>query len=179
MVDPLVARRWSYRGLYLLLALTVFFFKLLPVTPMPRGVPGPDLMLCLTFVWVLRRPDFLPALFIAAVYLLEDLLFLRPPGLWAVIVLLACEFLRGRVILMREMSFLMEWALVALVLIGMLVLNRTVLAIAVVPQVGLGPAVAQVVLTALAYPLVVAASTRLLGVRRPVSGTIDSMGARL
>ena len=50
----------------------------------------------------MRRPDFLPVLLIGAVVLLEDLILLRPPGLWTALVILATEFVRARAALTRR-----------------------------------------------------------------------------
>ncbi|MFC7703232.1 rod shape-determining protein MreD [Plastorhodobacter daqingensis] len=179
MAEQLATLRWAYRGLYLLLAAAIFFFKLLPISSLPLGIPGPDVMLCITLAWVMRRPDYLPAALIAAVYLLEDLLFMRPPGLWAFAVLLGSEFLRSRMALLREVSFAMEWIMVATVLVAMGLLNRLVLTLAMVPLVGLGPAVAQIGMTILAYPLVVALSGWAFGMRKPATGEVDALGRRL
>jgi len=41
--------------------------RILPLSTEPGSVPGPDVVLCLTFAWVLRRPEYVPALLIAAV----------------------------------------------------------------------------------------------------------------
>jgi rod shape-determining protein MreD len=49
--------------------------------------------------------------------LLADLLFLRPPGLWAAIVVLGHEFLRNREQGLRDMPFFVEWGLVASLLL--------------------------------------------------------------
>lgn len=179
MAEQIVTLRWAYRGLYFSLFALVLFFKLLPLSVLPLGIPGPDLMLCLTMAWVLRRPDYLPALLIALVYLFEDLMFMRPPGLWALMVLLGTEFLRSRVALLREVTFLVEWAMVASVLIGMGLVNRFLLALAMVPQVGLGLAAMQLGITILAYPAIVALSTMAIGVRKPATGEVDALGRRL
>ena len=46
---------------------------------MPARWPGPDLIAVrLTLAWVLRRPDYVPALLIALVVLVEDLLLHAP-----------------------------------------------------------------------------------------------------
>ena len=71
----------------------------MPAAPGETGLdlatwPAPDLMLALTLAWVVRRPDLLPAPLIAAYFFVEDILMMRPPGLWALIVLGATEFLR-------------------------------------------------------------------------------------
>lgn len=170
MVDPLTTRRWSYRGLFIGLAAVILFTRLLPLSTLPAIIPGPDLLLCLCFAWVLRRPDFLPVLVVALVFLAEDILLMRPPGLWTLIVLLASEFLRDRAAQLREAPFLAEWTLVAAAMLAMLILNRFVLAVFMVPQTGLGLTLMQAMASILAYPLVVLVSQRLLRVRWTGSG---------
>ena len=73
MGDSLPASVWAHRGLYAALALALLFLRLLPLGSIAGAWPGPDLLVCLTFAWVLRRPDYTPVLLIAAVLLLEDL----------------------------------------------------------------------------------------------------------
>ena len=75
---------------------------------------GPDLMLAFTFAWVLRRPDYVPVLLIAAIFLLEDMLLMRPPGLWtADRADRDRDPARSREPRPREMPFMAEWAMVA------------------------------------------------------------------
>ena len=176
MIDPVTARRWTYRALFVALAALLLFLRLLPLSTLPARIPGPDLMLCITFAWVLRRPDFVPALAIVAVFVIEGMLAMRPPGLWALFVLLGSEFLRDRAGAMRGLPFLAEWATVTAVMAIMLLANRLVLALVMVPQTGLGPTLLQLLTTVAAYPLVVAASHLALGLRAP--GELDGMRSR-
>lgn len=176
MIDPVTARRWTYRALFVALAALLLFLRLLPLSTLPARIPGPDLMLCITFAWVLRRPDFVPAVAIVAVFVIEDMLAMRPPGLWALFVLLGSEFLRDRAGAMRGLPFLAEWATVTAVMAIMLLANRLVLALVMVPQTGLGPTLLQLLATVAAYPLVVAASHLALGLRAP--GELDGMRSR-
>ncbi len=145
---------------------------------LPTAWPGPDLMLAFTFVWVIRRPDYVPVLLIAAIFLLEDMLLMRPPGLWTLIVLIATEILRDRAAQTREMPFMAEWAMVAIVLIGMVVVNRLMLAIVLVPRPGVGLTLMQVAATTLAYPLVVLVSHSGLKLRRAAAGEAGRIGGR-
>lgn len=179
MAEPVERRIWAYRGLYLGLALLTLFLKLLPLGGLPGGLPWPDLLLCLTMAWVLRRPEYLPALLIAGVYLMADFLLMRPPGLWALLVLLGTEFLRSRSTLTRELTFIMEWMMVAGVIAAMVIGMRLVLAVAMVPQAPLDMTLAQLTLTILAYPLVVLISSYVLNVHKPATGEVDAMGRRL
>lgn len=179
MIDPAAAQLWTYRAAFAGLAAMVLFVRILPLGGTVGGFPGPDLMLCLSLAWVSRRPDFLPALLIAAVVLAEDLVLMRPPGLWAALVLLATEFLRGRAAITRQLGFLAEWFLVAVVMFAMLVAYRLVMALAFLDQPGFGYAFAQMVMSALFYPLVAGGLQVALGLRKPLTGEVDAFGRRL
>ncbi len=164
---------------FLAIAATGIFVALLPVHPGQISFPGPDLVLCLALVWVVRRPDVLPLWPIAAITLLGDFLFQRPPGLWTALVILATEFLRGRAILMRDLPFLMEWAIVAAVLSTASLAYRAVLAVTLVGPPPLGPALAHLALTVLAYPVLMVLSRLAFGVDKIAPGEVDDMGRRL
>lgn len=179
MVDPLRTALWLYRGLFVVLALVLLFLKLLPLGSLAGTLPGPDLLLCLIFAWVIRRPDYLPVLLIAAIVLLEDFLLMRPPGLWAGLVIVGTEFIRSRVGLTRELSFPAEWALVGAVMFGLLLAYRLAFVVSFMPQPALGFALLQTVWSVLCYPLVVAASRFAFDLRKPAMGEVDAYGRRL
>ena len=198
MVDPRTARLWSFRTLYAGLAVLIILFGLLPLSaapdgwPLPDAVvqmmpdwlhphdwPGTDLLLVLTLVWVLRRPDYVPVMMIAAVFLLDDLVAYRPPGLWTAIVLVATEFLRARESGTRDLPFWGEWAMVAAVMLAMVAVNRLVLAIFMVPQVALGLDLILLAMNVLPYPLAATAVNLALGLYRAAPGEVDSWGRRL
>jgi rod shape-determining protein MreD len=179
MVDPVAGRLWLYRGLFVGLALVLLFLRLLPIGGQAGQWPGPDLLLCLMLAWVTQRPDYLPAILIAGVVLLEDLILMRPPGLWAAIVVLATEFLRGRSALTRELGFLAEWLLIAGLMLAMLIGYRVVMTVAFLDQPAFGYAFAQVAMTALCYPLIVGILHAALHLRKPSTGEVDAFGRRL
>lgn len=179
MVDPITTRRWLYRALFLALAAVFLFGRMLPLSTLPSAWPGPDLLLCLAFAWVLRRPDFLPVLTVAVVFLLEDMLLMRPPGLWTLIVLFATEFLRDRAALTRDLPFFVEWALIGAVMLATLVAYRLTLALFMVPQSGLGLSLIQLLASVTAYPFVVLFSHRALGIRWVVPGEVEALEHRL
>ena len=108
MVDPIRATRLAHRLLFVGIVAVLIFIRILPLSSMPSSIPGPDLALGLTLAWVLRHPDYVPAVTIAGVFLLEDLLFMRPPGLWALIVLAGTEFVRAREVVTRDLPFLFQ-----------------------------------------------------------------------
>ncbi len=190
---------WYYRGVFVALALILLFFRLLPLgAPSastlwsalpnwilgafgvePRPWPGPDFLMCLTIAWVMRRPDYLPALLIALVFLVEDMILLRPPGLWAALMLVATEFLRARAALTRELSFTVEWLLASGIMLGLMLVYRLVFAVSLMPQPGFGFALLQTVWSILCYPLVVILFSTLLDLRKPATGEVDNYGRRL
>jgi rod shape-determining protein MreD len=196
MIDGATRDIWLHRVLFLAIALGLLFWRLLPLplaeagSCMPEAtfcrfwvwldrVPGPDLLLCLIFAWTMRRPDYLPVLLIAAVVLLEDLLLMRPPGLWTALVLMSSEFVRGRVALTRELNFAVEWLLVTGLMFAMIVIYRLIFAMVLLPQPGLGFALVQLFWSVLFYPAVVYLSRVVLDLRKPAMGEVDAYGRRL
>lgn len=170
---------WLMRGWFLLLATLIMFFHLLPLNTAPRAWAGPDLLIAFVFAWGLRRPDFVPILSIAAIMLMADLMFQRPPGLLALLVLMGAENLRLRFAGLREASFAGEWIAVCIVLIAITVANRMVLAILAVQQAPLGLTLMQMLMTIAVYPLVVLLTQSVFGVRMLTPSDVDAKVTRL
>lgn len=170
---------WVMRSFYVLLCMIVVFVHLLPVNTTPNGWVGPDLVLAITLAWVLRRPEFVPPILVAVVFLLTDLLFQRPPGLWAALVLLGSETLRARAPGLRELTFPVEWLTVATTLVGMTLAYRVILALLLVDRAPFVLSLMQLLMTLLAYPVVVWLSHVLFGVRKLAPGDLDALGRRL
>ena len=80
MTDLSRSRLWLMRMGFVALGLVILFFHLLPLETTPRGWAGPDLLLGFACEGGLRRPEYVPALFLALVFLLADLLLKRPPA---------------------------------------------------------------------------------------------------
>lgn len=179
MVDPVTASRLAYRTLFVALAALVLFLRILPLSAMPARWPGPDLILCLTFVWLTRRADYLPAWIIVAVFLVDDLMSMRPPGLWTLLALGATEFVRSREVFLRDLPFALEWAIFAAAAMVMTVANRLVLSLFMVPQGGFDMAILEVLSTLAAYPFVAAGVVWVFGLRRAVAGQTDALGHRV
>lgn len=178
MASTSPARIWTMRAAYPALALLIMFFHLLPLDTEPRHWAPPDLLLLLAMSWSLRRPDFVPALSIALVMLLADLLFQHPPGLMALLTVLGCGFLKARAQPHRESTFASEWLTVALVLTAIATLNRLVLALFGVAQAPVSLTVIQIVMTILAYPLAVWVSQSILGVRKLSPAEAETLVSR-
>lgn len=195
MIDGATREVWAHRILFVVLALVFMFFRLLPLGEVidPCGpedtgcrlvawfshMPGPDLLLCIIFAWTMRRPDYLPVLLIAAVVLLEDLIVLRPPGLWTGLVVLVSEIIRSRVALTRELNFGVEWLLVSAMMVVLLIVYRLAFGLVLLPQPPFGFAMVQVLWSILCYPLVVFLSRVVLDLYKPGMGEVDAYGRRL
>jgi rod shape-determining protein MreD len=179
MAEHSPGKLWTMRALYIGLALFVMFLHLLPMQIMPSRFAGPDVLTALTFAWCLRRPDYVPALSIALVMLLADMLFQRPPALWALLVLLATEFLKRRGRQVRENTFAAEWLAAAGTLLVITLLYQLTLAILIISHGMPSLTVMQYVMTVLAYPLVAAVSYLAFGVRRTTPGEYDHTGRPL
>lgn len=179
MVDPAPGNKWLYWAMFIGLFGLIIFVQLIPMQTMPRSWSPPDLLICLCYAWVLRRPEYMPVLLIAFVMLLSDMLLMRPPGLMAALFLLGAEFLRSRTDLMRGLPFVLEWALVAGVLTAVMAANRVALIVVVTPRPPLTLSLTQLLTTLLAYPLVVLFSRYIIGVRKIAPGEVDAWGHRI
>ena len=140
--------------------------------------PAPDLLIAFALAWSVRRPDYVPALLLAVAFLLTDLLLQRPPGLWALLALLACENMKTRGRTLRDSTFGAEWLAVSVWLIAILMLNRIVLSLLLVPPPQWSLSLFELAVTILTYPAVVFVTHALMGVRKSAPGDLDSMGNR-
>lgn len=179
MAEAPRARLWIGRATWAALMLGMVFLRLLPLDTLPRNWAPPDLMLAITLVWAARRPDFLPVWLVGLVFFGADLLFQRPPGLWAALVVLLTEWLRRRAAGFRSLPFLLEWMTVAIGVAGITIAYRSVLFATMTPQAPLHLTVVQAALTVLCYPAVVGLAHLVFGVSRPAPGAVDSLGHRI
>lgn len=179
MVESAQARRWLFRLAYALIALVLVVVRLLPLGSDAGDWPGPDLLLCLTLAWMLRRPDYLAPWLIAFVVLAEDLLLMRPPGLWTALVVMATEFLRSRTAFTRELSLPAEWLLMSGVMLTLAVGYRIAFTVAFLPQPPLGFSMMQVVASIICYPFVVWMSALAFKLHKPATGEVDAYGRRM
>jgi rod shape-determining protein MreD len=178
MNDHSAYRVWLMRAAFVGLALLILFVHLLPLNSAPSNWALPNLMMGFAFAWSVRRPEYVPAILLGLVLLLGDLLLQRPPGLWAVIVLLACESLKAKAPTLRVATFFTEWATVAGLIIGATVVNRVILAVLLVDVPGLWLTFVQMGLTVIFYPAFVFVTHAIMGVRKSAPGDLDMLGGR-
>ncbi|WP_322889976.1 MULTISPECIES: rod shape-determining protein MreD [unclassified Yoonia] len=178
MAEVADSATWARRVVFVLLACMIAVAQLVPLNLEPATWAAPDLLLAMTCVWVARRPDYLPVYIVAAVFFMTDLLFQRPPGLWAALVIMLTEAIRTRHRELRNMSFVAEWAFVGLGLVAITLANRIVLAIVMTPQAPFGLTVMQLGGTVAIYPLVALVAYYLFGVSHPAPGDMRKIGQR-
>lgn len=174
MTEQTFTRLWGMRLTFALVVCIVLFFHLLPLETTPRRWVGPDMLIAFAFAWSLRRPEYVPSLALAALFLMADLLLLRPPGLWAVCAFLACENLKSRSRGLRDSSFASEWLTVCIMLVVVAVAYRLGLIITLLDPPAFGLSVFELVMTMLFYPVVVAITHGILGVRKAAPGELDA-----
>ena len=179
MNDLSLTRLWAMRGAFLLLTLVILFFQLLPLDTTPRQWAGPDLLICFACAWSLRRPEYVPAASLALAFLLSDLLLQRPPGLWALLALLGCENIKSRGRTLRDASFATEWLTIGTIIVLITLAERLGLALALAPVPSLTLSLSELVMTLLFYPLIVAVTHWLMGVRKTAPGDLDARGQRV
>ena len=162
-----VSRVWLFRAGFFLLAGFAGFVQLLPLDIGPGDwVPGQELVLVMALAWVVRRPEYVPALLLAAVFLIADILFMRPPGLWAALVVLAGEFLRRRRARAFAATLFTEWVLIAMVILVMKGVEVVMLLLSGASHADMDMTIMHLGLAILLYPVVVLLSERVLGVRK-------------
>ncbi len=169
------ANRWIYGLSYFGLSMGLVLLHILPTDIGPDGYPGPDLLLCITFAWVLRRPQYLPVGLVAGVFLLTDILYMRPPGLWSALVVLAVEYLRGQEPRLRELPLPVELVTVSVALAVLHLADYLILLLLGVPQAHFGPVLLQMISTIFAYPMVVVLALLGLKVQKRDPATFDAV----
>jgi rod shape-determining protein MreD len=158
-------RVWSLRTMFVAIVFLILLRALLPIRLDPPAIPGPDLLVCLIFAWVWRRPDVMTAWLIVFSMLLADFLFQRPPGLWTALVLIGSESLRRQTMREGEKTHAFEFGVVALIIASMILMQRIILFVLLVPQPPLGAMLLHLLTTLAIYPVVVVFSIYIVGVR--------------
>ncbi|QDY69612.1 hypothetical protein [Qingshengfaniella alkalisoli] len=179
MADNRLLDRVVHGLIYVGLCGCALFVRLLPLPPMLPNLPAPEIMLCLTLAWMLRRPDYLPAWLITVMFLLSDFFLYRPPGLNALIVTAICTLLRSRNPAPRPVPFTVEIALITGLVLSVVTANWLAQALLFIQHPSYWRTIAVVPVTVLAYPFTLALSHYVIGIRRlkPRYGRIRGLRA--
>ena len=172
------ARPWTMRIAFAALIVVILFFHMLPLQTATGGWIWPDFILAFALAWSVRRPDYVPLALLALLFLLADLLLQRPPGLWAALALVACSQMQQQARSLRDASLATELMSAAAWIVGVGIGYRIVLAVLLVDMPSLAPALLQIVITVMAYPVVVGITHALMGVRKSTPHDMGSAGVR-
>lgn len=176
MAERADSKTWARRGVFVFAAFVLIVVDLVPLDMRPSLWVSPDLLLAATLVWVARKPEHIPVFVIAMLFLLTDFLFMRPPGLWAALVVILTEMIRRRHREFRDMPLLIEWGTIAFGVAAITIVNRVILAVVMSPQATLGLTLIEMIVTILIYPVIVLVAHFAFGVTRTSPGEIGSKG---
>ena len=146
---------WLYRLVYFVLCFMILGTSSVPGMLVNIPVYGPDLIYCLTAVWLVRRPDHLPPYLVVGIFLLRDILLGLPPGLWTAAMLATGLLLNVLHAWLKTRSFVTEWAVVSVSYMVMLLGMQAAQAVALLPFSPLEHLAMKTVTTTVFYPLVV------------------------
>ncbi len=178
MAERNATQIWTMRALYAAICSAVIMFHLLPLGQIGWITFSPDIILCLTLAWVVRRPEYAPILLIAAVALLADLLLMRVPGLWTALVVLLADRVGRQRHRMRSTGFGVEWFRVSVGIAMLFILEHLALNLLFVDRPPLPASVLQLSATLIVYPVVVAVSAGVFRVRKPALIETSPSGRR-
>jgi rod shape-determining protein MreD len=163
---PRALPAFAETSVLLALGFVAVFAALIPLSP-GGGLVAPDLVYCLVVAWVIRRPARTPLWAVVLLGLLADVMLSRPIGLGALALVLFSETFRRRAVRFHGAPFLVEWLAAAAGFAAMLGAMHLVLELVFAHPPGLAASLGYVLVTALAYPLVVLGLTWCLRLRAP------------
>ena len=176
MAERTDEKTWINRGIFVLLAFILIVIDLVPLDLRPSLWAAPDLLLAVTLAWVVRKPRYVPVPVIAVVMLLTDFLFMRPPGLWAALVVVLTEAIRRQHREFRNMPLWVEWGTVTFGIVAITLVNRMILAVVMAPQAPLALTLLEMAGTIVIYPLILVVAHFTIGVSRTAPGELGSKG---
>ena len=170
-------RIWLMRAGFVLLALFILFVHLLPLqTKPPVHFAPPDMLMLFAFAWAVRRPELVPSMLLALIFLLADLLLQRPPGLWALMLLLATERLKAQSLSLRDAGFFTECLSVAALIVFVFVGYRVILGVLIVDLPPLGIWIVHMLMTLICYPIAVFVTHWVMRIRKYAPGDLGPGG---
>lgn len=153
---------------------------LIPLVPLGHQAEAwlvPDLLFCVTIIWVIREPRITTMGLIAIIGLIGDIFLGRPLGLGAIMLLLVSEAFRQQARFFQENPYILEWLATSLFyLIAQLAMSLMLLITFADPP-PMGVLLRYVTVTALAYPVITALLILGMRLRSPPPGQVsDRLG---
>ena len=165
------------RATWIGFAIIAILIPLLPLGHQSDAWLVPDLLYCLTLIWVIREPRIIGVGTVAMLGLACDIFLGRPIGLGAIMLVLTSEAFRQQARFFQENMFLLEWA-AAVVFFMLAQLGMSlVLVLTFTDPPQMGNVLAYVLGTAIAYPLIAGLLYASVKVRAPQPGQVsDRLG---
>lgn len=164
---------WTLRAAVLAVCAATLAVALSPVGLAPGRLPMPDLAASVLILCLIRRPEAVPLASLIAVSLVSDLLRGAPLGIGTLALLAGAQILlRLREWILRS-SFLLEWLLVAVLVVAIALAQSLALWLTFLPAPDPGIMARYVAGTVLSYPLVLLVLRAALPLRpapRPEAG---------
>lgn len=168
-------RGMIYPLIFIFVSLLFMFFRMLPLDLMARNWTTPDFLICFMLTWSMRKPEAIPAILIAAIFLLQDFLFQRPTGLYAALALLTCEWSKRQALLAEEFPFLIEWLTAAMAMVALFVGYRFILSLSLSALAPFKLSLFELVITIVSYPIIVGICRYALRIKSPQSLPFDKI----
>ena len=167
----------TYPILFILIIFLLMFIKILPLDTIPKEWIGPDVLFCVILTWCLRRPLSAPIVLIGLLFLLQDILFQRPPGLYAACATLVCEWCKRQVLRAEDFPFVAEWLTASIAIVAVFVLSQGIASLSLIATPPTVMFVKELMPTILTYPVVVVLLRYGFGLRtQQMSGFDASLG---
>lgn len=158
---------WFGRAVFGSLGVFATLAAMLPLGLQADAMVMPDILFCLAFAWVVRRPLTAPLVLIFCLSIFADFMLMRPLGLWTLVLIGASELARAQRVPIREQMFVLEWLIFTCVFGAALLANAILLKISFSAGPTSGLALNFFINTVLAYPFVVAMLHWVFRIRAP------------
>ena len=146
---------FTYTLSFLLISLVLIFLRLLPLNHLTTDWPVPDLILCVMLAWCLRFPASAPIILLGFLFLIQDVLFQRPIGLFAASAFLLCEWCKRQSIQAVEFPFSLEWLTATVAMLMIFFLTRLVAMLSLISNPPLHLGLREILVTIITYPFIV------------------------
>ena len=140
---------------FFLIGLALVILPLAPVNFLPRAFPMPDLLFCYLVAWHLRDPNSSPIILLLFLTLLVDIVDFRPIGLWPIFMIILSNIITINRRLFFSGPFVKELFFFSIMYFCALIFELLFFTITFSPTEGFGSLTQEVIITSLAYPLVV------------------------
>ncbi|GHA45644.1 hypothetical protein GCM10008927_08300 [Amylibacter ulvae] len=167
------------RAIYFGVCMALIFLRLIPLDLEPNKVGMPDFILCITAAIVIRKAIIAPYVLVGLVFLIADIMLSRPLGLGALIGVVGIEIVRNNRFSFREMFFLSELFLMAILFALMAFAQQLALSLVLADRLPLHSVLIQLVTTIACYPIVVFVISQMLRISKPAPGEFNAFGHKL